>query len=81
MTLLLILGLIVSIIGFIVMRPDDYDGNNPGGVDRVPWKDRKPLRKEWEKRGLDYQDYYKTKAKLEEAERLLDEINESHKRG
>jgi hypothetical protein len=65
MTVLLILGLIVSIIGFIVMRPDDYDGNNPGGVDRVPWKERKQLRNAWEERGLDY---YQNK-------------NESHERG
>ena len=65
MTFLLILGLIVSVIGFIVMRPDDYDGNNPGGVDRVPWKERTRLRKEWQKRGLDY----------------FEKENESHERG
>lgn len=81
MTLLLILGLIVSVIGFIVMRPDDPDEGNPGGVDRVPYHDRTKLRKEWKRRGLDYQDYYKAQAKLDEAQRLLDEINESHKRG
>ena len=82
MTALLILGLVVCVIGFIVMRPDDYDGNNPGGVDRVPWKERKKLREEWKKRGLDYHEYMKIQAKLETIEYQLQEIeNESNKRG
>ena len=44
MTLLLILGLIVSVIGFFVMRQDDDPEGSPGGVDRVPYHECTRLR-------------------------------------
>ena len=83
MTLLLIIGLIVSVIGFIVMRQDDDPEGSPGGVDRVPYRERTRLHKEWKKRGLDYHEYMKIQAKLDTIEYQLDEIkqNESHERG
>ena len=74
MTLLLIIGLVVCVIGFIVLRPDDPDEGNPGGVDRVPYHERTRLRKEWKKRGLDYKEYMKVKAKLETLGIQLEEI-------
>ncbi len=84
MTLLLIIGLITCVIGFIVMRQDDDPEGSPGGVDRVPYHERTRLHKEWKKRGLDYHEYMKIKMKLETIGIRLEEIekeNESHERG